>query len=194
MRRSLRRLISTSASIFVVATMSGFSSSAQDERDLSVDQRPYVHLAPSEPSELRIDADVDHSSRIYRIGQTLELSVRTNQSAYITVLDIGTSGRATVIFPNKASRDNYVTGGRTFVLPDSGSWTIGVHGPTGVEMIEVFASTSSKPIFHGRTVQGDVYETLDEAPAEAARDLEVVLNTDHKKLWNEVTQYIRIRY
>ena len=191
MHRIARR--STIIAAFVgIAFSATWAAEAPGARDLSVDQRPYVDIMPSTSGPMKVEAWVDHRSGVYRVGSTLRLSVRPSNDAYITVLDIGSSGRATVLFPNRRSRENYVRGGETLELPDGG-WAIGVHGPTGADLIMVFASTSRLPIFHGHVTESDIYEMLDSNPRDVTRDLAVVLNSDHKKKWAGTWRVIRIK-
>jgi Domain of unknown function (DUF4384) len=67
--------------------------------------------------------------------------VRPRQTSYITVLNVGTSGRVAVIFPNFHQRDMQVRAGQTVSIPaGSANWKIDIVGPPGIEVIKVIAS------------------------------------------------------
>ena len=116
------------------------SAWAQDpasSRDIAVVQKPLVDLTPAEPpKDLRVTATLDHPDGVYHIGDEVRISVHTNRDAYITILDVGTSGSTTVIFPNRSARSNRVRANETLAIPagnvlqigsDSGGHALGLH-------------------------------------------------------------------
>jgi hypothetical protein len=90
---------------------------------------------------LEVDAWVDNPSFTYTIGQPLRVMVRPHQDACITVVDVGSSGRVAVLYPNHFQRDALVPARSTVMIPgDRASWQINVGGPVGVDLIQVIAS------------------------------------------------------
>jgi hypothetical protein len=60
---------------------------------------------------------------------------------YVTILNAGTSGRATVVFPNLYQPEARVKRGAVLKVPgDQSQWQINIQGPTGIELITVIAS------------------------------------------------------
>ena len=89
-----------------------------------------------------VEAWVDNPDLVYRVGQRLKVYVRPKHTSYITVLNVGSSGRVSVIFPNYFQRELKVHGGQTVAIPaGSADWQIDVAGPPGVEVIEVIATS-----------------------------------------------------
>ncbi len=58
------------------------------------------------------------------------------------MLNIGTSGRTTVLFPNAIQRESRVRAGQTLTLGGPGAgYSIVPQGPAGVELVQVIATT-----------------------------------------------------
>ncbi|NIA09718.1 MAG: DUF4384 domain-containing protein [Nitrospiraceae bacterium] len=63
-----------------------------------------------------------------------------NQQAFVYIYDIQPNGVVRLIFPNAFSHNNYVAPG-THTLPD-GNYRLVVSPPTGVEQLQIIASTA----------------------------------------------------
>jgi hypothetical protein len=190
MRRTLTGLAAAAAVFGASTALAQVQEQAPTARDLTVEQRPVYDLAPPNQSPLRIRAGVDHFFGHYRPGETVTLSVTSNQDAFITVVDIGTSGAVTVLFPNAVDRDNHIQAGQTLRL-GRGSWKIVAGGPDGVEAIKVFASYSPRAIFsEGRYRPAGPFRAFGGDGTTAARDLAVGLAGVDE--WTEASSIIRI--
>lgn len=110
-------------------------------RDLTVEQRPLAEFAlPA--SDLKISTWLDRSDDTYKVGETVQLFVKTNQDAYVTVIDVGTSGKVHILFPNKYATDNRVLAHQPVQIPGPDApYRIRVGGPAGHELIKVIATT-----------------------------------------------------
>jgi hypothetical protein len=147
------------------------------ERDLVPAQRPMFGLGVgSEQSKITVDAWVDNPELTYTVGQDLKVFVRPRQTSYITVLNVGSSGRVAVIFPNFFQREAQVRAGQTVRIPgDRATWKIDVVGPPGVEVIKVIASKEPLKLLElqklaGASAQQPVL-TLGRSGEDVARDL-----------------------
>jgi hypothetical protein len=110
-------------------------------RDLRPSQRPLFELGGKWKGGGAVDVWVDRPERVYSVGQRLEVFVRSKEAAYITVLNVGSSGNVAVIFPNHYQRDMRVRAGETVRIPAAGSnWHIDVAGPPGIELVMIVAS------------------------------------------------------
>ncbi|SFL16091.1 DUF4384 domain-containing protein [Falsiroseomonas stagni] len=120
-------------------------------RDLTINQRPVYQFVQQQqqaqaqrPPQLRVPvaAWTDRVDATFRIGEPVAINVRPEREAHITVLNIGSSGRATVLFPNQFQRDSRVRAGQVLTLGGPGAgYNIVPQGPAGVEMVHVVAST-----------------------------------------------------
>jgi hypothetical protein len=113
---------------------------SQLARDLTVAQKPLFDLAAG-AAKIDIESWVDKPSLTYQVGQPLRVMVRPAQDAFITVVNVGSSGKVAVLYPNHFQRDAKVRAGSIVMIPaDRASWQINVSGPAGVDLIKVFAS------------------------------------------------------
>ncbi|MCD6507176.1 caspase family protein [Candidatus Poribacteria bacterium] len=100
-------------------------------------------IAIKNPAQaFKINLSVD--KEVYKIGDTVKITVQPERDCYITVLDITTSGKAYVLFPNQYEKENLVRAGQRFTIPSVGDYEIEVGGPPGIEMVKVIATT--KPL------------------------------------------------
>lgn len=53
----------------------------------------------------------------FRIGEPVGFRVRSGRDGYLTIVDLGTDGTVTVLFPNDMAPDNRVRAGQEIVLP-----------------------------------------------------------------------------
>jgi len=146
-------------------------------RDLTVAQKPVYQLTSQIGSKhVDVDAWVDNPGLTYAIGQPLHVMVRPRQDAYITVVDVGSSGRVAVLYPNHYQRDARVRAGSTVMIPSYGSsWQINVSGPAGVDLIQVIASRHPLSLRELTQLAGATesspFVTLGRSGEEVARDL-----------------------
>lgn len=83
----------------------------------------------------------------YAIGETLQVYLRTNETAQVVVFNIDAMNRTTVLFPNDYATQNRLPGGETHALPGLGAaFQFRVVPPVGDNLIRVIATTSVRPI------------------------------------------------
>jgi TPR repeat protein len=167
-------------------------------RDLSVEQAPIAEVGegPDYPrSDIDVTAWTDHEDGHYNIGDTVALFVRASRDAYITVLDVGTSGKVHIIFPNRYQDDNRVPAMDTIRIPGEDSrFRIRVGGPTGREVIKVFATREPLTYFAAqRLVREGAYYTVPGESKSIARDLSVEIRERHHSDYGAATQVLEIR-
>ena len=93
----------------------------------------------TEPPPLQIRLWTDKPA--YRVGDTIRFGLAVNRDAYVALLNVGTSGGTTVIFPNRFHPSPRVEAGRevTIPAPESG-FALTLRGPAGVERVRAIAS------------------------------------------------------
>jgi hypothetical protein len=149
----------------------------QDERFLSTDQRRAYHAGRPQPGTLTITTLLDRADAAYAVGETLRLAVKTNEDAYITVFNVGASGKVTQLFPNGYQTNNRVRAGDTVEVPSSSSESrIKVTGPAGAELIKVVATSKAVTVIPDAHYQsgGGLFRTLTDGSEGLDRDLQVV--------------------
>jgi len=123
-------------------------------KDLIPVQRQFARIAPRYPAALKpgvkaltVTAWVNHDNSIYKLGDTIKFYVKANKDCYITLLDIGTTGKIHIIFPNKYQDSNFVKAGQVISLPrEIDNFDFKVTGVKGKEMVKVFATMERETI------------------------------------------------
>lgn len=174
-------------------------------KDLTPVQRPVADLAPpppsrpnsrpaSRPNGIQVTAWVDHEDNTYAFGENVVLSVKTNQDAYLTIVDVGTSGRVHIIFPNRFQADNRIRAGQAIQVPDPrADFDFQVNGPAGTELIKVIASPDPTPLFRAsQTEPAGPFKALKAPASTVAKDLAVVLREPRHRQWDTYNKIIRI--
>ena len=179
-RTRLTRLsfsLALAAGLAAVASLACAETVQDMARDLVPAQKPLYELGGlSAEAGAAVEAWVDRPGRVYAVGQQLKIFVRPSQTSYITVLNVGTSGRVAVIFPNFHQRDMQVRAGQTVSVPaGSASWRIDIVGPPGIEVIKVIASKEPLKLPEILKLTGATPEqpllSLGRSGEEVARDL-----------------------
>ncbi len=173
-------------------------------KDLTPVQRPVADVMPPppppssrpdyRPSGIQVTAWVDHPDNTYAFGENVVLNVKTNRDAYLTIVDVGTSGRVHVIFPNRFQTDNRIRAGQTIQVPDPrADFDFQVHGPAGTELIKVIASPDPAPLFRaGDTEPAGPFKALKAGAPTVAKDLQVILREPRHREWDTYNKIIRI--
>jgi hypothetical protein len=161
---------------------------------------PPTAVAPTPPparppaaggDTLRINLWTDKQR--YRIGDNVTFHFETNRKGYVTLVNAGTSGAVTILFPNRFSQGQEVNGKTVYSIPRSeDGYAMNVSGPPGIELVYAlltleplkFAETNfsqTRSIFRSvdggsltRDINAVVKQTAADKQAKAMIELEVV--------------------
>jgi hypothetical protein len=164
------------ALVFAVAASSPVAL-AQSARDLSVEQNQAYQAGQSKPGSLQIVTLLDRSDATYATGETVRLAIKSNEEAYVSVFNIGPTGKVTQLFPNAFQTDNHVKAGEQVDIPSLASGAqFKVTGPTGGELIKVIATSKPVTLIPDTQFQigTGIFRTLEGGVDALKRDLEVV--------------------
>ncbi|MEW6379705.1 MAG: FlgO family outer membrane protein [bacterium] len=152
--------------------------------DLTLDK---VYFSEEEERKFSIDLWTDRSD--YKTGDSLTLYVKSDRDCYLSLLDIGTSGKLTVIFPNPLQKDNFIRGGRTYSIPspEFGGVNITVSGPAGIERIKAIASIEPFAL-----VDPAAFCSLEKENTRGLRDLSIGMQNLSSLTWVQDFTEIRI--
>jgi hypothetical protein len=94
----------------------GPASTSAAAKDLTVvapatGVRYWVDLVDAQGNQRQVTTDY-----VFRRGDRIKLHVMSNQDGYLTLVNVGTSGRTTVLFPSRPN-DNFVKAGTDNVIP-----------------------------------------------------------------------------
>lgn len=126
---------------------------------------------------LSVVATLDRADATYAIGEPLSLTVKASDDAYITVFNVGASGKVTQLFPNTAQPDNKVKGGVPIVIPDPASGAqIRISGPVGAEVLRVIATSHPVPVVPNDQLIADasIFRSVSGGVEGLNRDLDMV--------------------
>ena len=96
---------------------------------------------PANPP-VKIDLQLNKGANgIYNIGDVLSITASVDNDCWLTLLDIGSSGKITVLLPNRYQPDNHVKANTPIHVPAAiSSYLIQVGGPPGTETIKALAT------------------------------------------------------
>jgi len=110
----------------------------------------------------------------YRTGQKIVVGFRASRDCYLTLLNIGTSGKLTVLFPNSLHPDNFIQAGRDYRLPEADDdFEYVLQGPAGMEKLKAVATLKQVALLESNFApDGSLFRTVD--AASGARDIGIV--------------------
>lgn len=142
MKRKLLVLTLTGLMMSTLGSLSAFAGHGSN-RGTAGGLKPNLAPVPkvvARPNQVEVWTNWGDGA-ILRPGQTVDVFFRTRRSAYVTVVNIDTRGRARLLFPTRPHDDGFVRGGATVAIPERGArYRLQVTGPRGVERIVAFAS------------------------------------------------------
>jgi len=117
--------------------------------------------------------DVTIRARRYRIGDKIVVYFRSERDCYLTLFNIGTSGKLTVLFPNYLFQNNFITANKQYAIPgEDYPFEYELSGPRGVEKIKAIATVSKRKLLDFTFSRAEFFHTA--ASGTAARDISIV--------------------
>lgn len=163
----------------------------EEQEDPPVILENIIHLEQKAPN-LNIDIWADHQE--YRIGDVIKFYFRADRDCYLTLMDIGTSGNITILFPNRFNQDNLIQGGQTYVIPAPGyGFKINVNGPPGIDWVKAIATTTKISLVNTDFSRG-IFHAINKENTRGLSDLSVALDNMGKVGWAEKGLTIRITW
>ncbi|MEZ5599450.1 MAG: DUF4384 domain-containing protein [Pseudomonadales bacterium] len=171
-------------------------AAADTSRDLTIVQRPIEQIEPAEQGEpddpsgagpLKVSVAIVGTGTLFQPGETVTFELRVNQPAYVWVLDVGSSGKTHLIFPNDHQAENFVQPDQPVRIPgDDAPFRFEVGGPAGPELVKVFASPNDEPLIDAQMLQkAGAFRAVTATTVDLARDLSVTLAQPKHEGWAE---------
>ncbi len=138
---------------------------------------------------------VNHNNNTYAIGDQVVINAKAKRDGYLTLIDVGTSGKIRQLFPNKHQQNNYLKKGDIIRIPaKKANFRYTVTGPTGTELIKAFITTKQGSIYgkSANTFNNDIYPLTSLTSKALRKDIITELNTNHQGGWGEYNKVIRI--
>jgi hypothetical protein len=125
------------------------------------------------------------SEKNYHIGEKVNLYFKSEKDCYLTLLNYGTSGKLTVLFPNALFKDNFIKGNTIYAIPGRVyPFDYLINGPKGIERIKAIATTDKLDLIKLVYRQGEIFSTS----TSASRDISVAakkIETMEEQRWAE---------
>jgi TolB-like protein len=110
-------------------------------------QEQLEKLVAAKPDKTSFNVKTWTDKKEYEINEKIVFYVKAEKSGFLTLLDVGSSGNITVIFPNKYNRDNFIRAGVTYQIPSPNyGFDFGVQGPAGLERIKAIVTLNNIPL------------------------------------------------
>jgi uncharacterized protein DUF4384 len=113
----------------------------------------------------------------YKVGDTVKVGFEAPRDGYVTLVNVGTSGRITILYPNAYAPDHAVKAGRTYSVPAPGDpYELTLGGPEGVELVYAVFTTSAIR-FAETNFAKSAFTVVNEIAVQFTRDINVALKT-----------------
>jgi len=158
-------------------------------------ERPAAAAAAPAAGALKVELWTDKKE--YAVGDKLQVKVRASQDCHLTLIDVGTSGGVSIIFPNHQAADNAVKAGVTYTIPGpEAGFDFEVGGPSGRELLRAIASR--EPVVDladavSRTSAQKPFAEPSQDPAILTRDIHVQGKKAKPGEWSEASLALKIR-
>jgi len=92
-----------------------------------------------------IDVSIDKGDdATYYDGESIFISFRSEEDAYVVVYDVDTDGEINLVFPSEGDEDIFIKANKTYQIPEDDDFSFKVKGPEGKEYLCMVAS--KKPL------------------------------------------------
>lgn len=132
----MKRILSTILLLTTVATTAFAQSFVVSPQAI------VVNPAPSFGVSVWLDRDPSGDrTPTYQVGEDVKISVRPDESSWVYVFDVRSTGEVTQIFPNGYESSNYVNAGETLTFPPTrGRYVLTIEPPMGLSKVIAIAS------------------------------------------------------
>ena len=119
----------------------------------------------------------------YCEGESLRIWISSTEDCYLTLVDLQTSGKMYVLFPNDFIRNGFIRAGQTYSIPaHSDGYEIVASGPNGVEGLRAIGTKS--PLSTVPLAVGQVFKCYDSSEEQQVQIEQMIaeiakMNTDN---------------
>lgn len=174
-----------SAGLAYAIALSSGAVAEVDPRSLTPEMTPMAEVEAPE-STLAIDAWINRADGLYMPGETVSLTLRATEDAWLTVLATDAQGRSTVVFPNTLHTNSFVSANSLMNVPGpDANWQLTVNPPFGANMLTVIATSTEVDLLSGLTVAAvGPFRSIDDDAENLARHLSVEMAAKPEARWS----------
>ena len=112
----------------------------------------------------------------YKIGETLRVNFQSNRDGYATLVNVGTSGKITILYPNAFSPNHAVKAGQTYSVPGAGDpYELSLGGPEGVELVYALFTTEPTRFVEGNLTKSNAFAPQNDRAETITRDINIAV-------------------
>ena len=153
---------------------------------------PLVTIANLKQDEPAFNVDIWTNKKRYRLGEEIRFYFRSDQDCFLTLVDYEPNGKVKVLFPNQFFQNNFVKGGKTYIIPGKEyGFKLTIEPPTGTERIKAIATTEPLSLFDLDFTKG-FFPPVERTNMRGMRGIGIALDKLPKVGWAENTCTITI--
>lgn len=145
-------------------------------------------------AEFKIDLWCDRKDANYKPGDEITFFFKTTKDCYLTLIDVTTSGKVKVLFPNKYQKNNLIKAGDTYRVPgEKAKYLYRIAKPYGNEVVKAIGTLKKIALYKPEEVKPSGPFMNFRGPQEKiAKEISIVLKPVDKKDWAEVQKVLKI--
>jgi len=148
-------------------------------------------------AEFEVELWVDREEGTYKPGEEIKFFFKSSKDCYLTLIDVGTSGQVTILFPNEYQKDNKVKAGVTYSIPKEGArYVCRAREPVGEEVVKAIATLDETSLYEEEDVKPSTpekpFSEFKESEKKVAKDIVIALKPVNTKRWADAEKVIKI--
>jgi uncharacterized protein DUF4384 len=133
---------------------------------------PAVAPAAEVPAQFKLWTD----KSAYKVGDTLKVSFQSNRDGYATLVNVGTSGKITILYPNAFSPNHAVKAGQTYSVPGANEpYELSLGGPEGVELVYALFTIAPTRFVEENLTRSNAFAPVNEKAETITRDINLAV-------------------
>ncbi len=112
----------------------------------------------------------------HKVGEPVKVFFQANRNGYVTLVNVGTSGKITILYPNAYTPNHAVKAGQTYSVPsqeDPYELTLG--GPEGVELVYALFTTGPTRFIEENLTKDTAFAPVNEKAEAITRDINLTV-------------------
>jgi len=111
----------------------------------------------------------------HKIGDAVKVFFQANRDGYVTLVNVGTSGKITILYPNTYTPNHAVKGEQTYSVPGAADqYELTLSGPEGVELVYALFTTVPTRFVEG-TLTKEAFAPVNDKAVSLTRDINLTV-------------------
>ena len=136
--------------------------------------------APAAPPAVSDDAPAQFKlwtdKTKHKIGESVKVFFQANRNGYVTLVNVGTSGKITILYPNAYTPNHAVKAGQTYSVPSAEDpYELTLGGPEGVELVYALFTTGPTRFIEENLTKDTAFAPVNEKAEAITRDINLTV-------------------